>query len=113
LHPNLNIQTKISFKQKIAFALRLKSPKLKKSLDLFLEKYCVSNEFKELKKKYFDFEIDSAVEADNARVLVGTITSKWASDITLYSFTDKSLLLTYVVADGKYLIHRDRGFKLC
>jgi len=55
LHPNLNIQTKISFKQKIAFALRLKSPKLKKSLDLFLEKYCVSNEFKELKKKYFDY----------------------------------------------------------
>ena len=55
LHPNLNIQTKISFKQKIAFALRLKSPKLKKSLDLFLEKYCESNEFKELKKKYFDY----------------------------------------------------------
>ena len=55
LHPNLKIQTKISFKQKIAFALRLKSPKLKKSLDLFLEKYCESNEFKELKKKYFDY----------------------------------------------------------
>ena len=55
LHLNLNIQTKISFKQKIAFALRLKSPKLKKSLDLFLEKYCESNEFKELKKKYFDY----------------------------------------------------------
>ncbi|NBW71923.1 MAG: hypothetical protein EBR24_03965 [Flavobacteriia bacterium] len=55
LHPNLNIQTKISFKQKIAFALRLKSPKLKKSLDLFLEKYCKSNEFIELKKKYFDY----------------------------------------------------------
>ena len=55
LHPNLNIQTKISFKQKIAFALRLKSPKLKKSLDLFLEKYCESKEFKELKKKYFDY----------------------------------------------------------
>ena len=55
LHPNLNIQTKISFKQKIAFALRLKSPKLKKSLDLFLEKYSESNEFKELKKKYFDY----------------------------------------------------------
>ena len=55
LHPNLNIQTKISFKQKIAFALRLKSPKLKKSLDLFLQKYCESKEFKELKKKYFDY----------------------------------------------------------
>jgi len=55
LHPNLNFQTKISFKQKIAFALRLKSPKLKKSLDLFLEKYCESKEFKELKKKYFDY----------------------------------------------------------
>ena len=55
LHSNLNIQTKISFKQKIAFALRLKSPKLKKSLDLFLEKYCESKEFKELKKKYFDY----------------------------------------------------------
>ena len=55
LHPNLDIQTKISFKQKIAFALRLKSPKLKKSLDLFLEKYCESKEFKELKKKYFDY----------------------------------------------------------
>ena len=55
LHSNLNIQTKISFKQKIAFALRIKSPKLKKSLDLFLKKYCESNEFKELKKKYFDY----------------------------------------------------------
>ena len=55
LHPNLNFQTKISFKQKIAFALRLKSPKLKKSLDLFLQKYCESKEFKELKKKYFDY----------------------------------------------------------
>lgn len=55
LHPNLNFQTKISFKQKIAFALRLKSPKLKKSLDLFLQKYCESKEFLELKKKYFDY----------------------------------------------------------
>ena len=64
LHPNLNIQTKISFKQKIAFALRLKSPNLKKSLDLFLEKYCESKEFKELKKKYFDY-LSTKVAVEN------------------------------------------------
>lgn len=55
LHPNLNIKTPISFKQKIAFGIRHKSPGLKKELDLFLESYCKSSEFKDLKKKYFDY----------------------------------------------------------
>ena len=64
LHPNLNIETKISFEQKIAFALRLKSPKLKKELDQFLDKYCKSEQYKELKKKYFDYIKNQVVFSD-------------------------------------------------
>ena len=55
LHPNLNIKISLSFKQKIAFGLRNSSPQLKKKLDEFLTKYCSSEEFKELKKRYFDY----------------------------------------------------------
>lgn len=54
-HPKLDIKTKVSFKQRIAFGLRLNSPELKKKLDEFLQKYCESDEYKALKHKYFDF----------------------------------------------------------
>jgi membrane-bound lytic murein transglycosylase F len=54
-HPKLDIKTKVSFKQRIAFGLRLNSPELKKKLDEFLEKYCESEEYNALKHKYFDF----------------------------------------------------------
>ncbi len=54
-HPKLDIKTKVSFKQRIAFGLRLNSPELKKKLDEFLKKYCESEEYKALKHKYFDF----------------------------------------------------------
>ena len=54
-HPKLDIKTKVSFKQRIAFGLRLNSPELKKKLDEFLQKYCESEEYKALKHKYFDF----------------------------------------------------------
>jgi membrane-bound lytic murein transglycosylase F len=55
LHPNLNIKTPLSFKQKIAFGIRHSSPELKKRLNNFLDKYCESEHFKELKKRYFDY----------------------------------------------------------
>jgi membrane-bound lytic murein transglycosylase F len=54
-HPKLDIKTKISFKQRIAFGMRLNSPELKKKLDEFLKKYCESKEYIALKHKYFDF----------------------------------------------------------
>ena len=54
-HPKLDIKTKVSFKQRIAFGMRLNSPELKKKLDEFLIKYCESNEYNALKHKYFDF----------------------------------------------------------
>jgi membrane-bound lytic murein transglycosylase F len=54
-HPKLDIKTKVSFKQRIAFGLRLNSPVLKKKLNEFLQKYCESEEYKVLKHKYFDF----------------------------------------------------------
>ena len=52
---NLNIDVKISMEQKIAFALRSSSPELKKELNQFLSKYCKTEKFSELKKKYFDY----------------------------------------------------------
>lgn len=54
-HPKLDIKTKVSFKQRIAFGMRTNSPKLKDTLNEFLKIYCESVEFKELKHKYFDF----------------------------------------------------------
>jgi membrane-bound lytic murein transglycosylase F len=41
--------------QKIAFALRSSSPELKKELNQFLIKYCKTDNFSELKKKYFGY----------------------------------------------------------
>lgn len=55
MHPNLNIETRMSFQQKIAFGLRLNSPELKKKLDDFIESYCASPAYKDLKKRYFDY----------------------------------------------------------
>ncbi|MEY4289058.1 MAG: hypothetical protein RLZZ30_1146 [Bacteroidota bacterium] len=55
MHPNLNIETQMSFQQKIAFGLRLNSPELKKKLDAFIESYCASPAYKDLKKRYFDY----------------------------------------------------------
>jgi len=54
-YSNLDVNVKISMKQKIAFALRSSSPELKKELNQFLSKYCKTDEFSELKKKYFDY----------------------------------------------------------
>jgi membrane-bound lytic murein transglycosylase F len=62
LHPNLNIKMPISFKQKIAFGIRYKSPELKKLIDSFLKDYCASTAFKELKKKYFDYIEETPTE---------------------------------------------------
>jgi len=61
-HPQLDIKTKISFKQRIAFGLRKNSPELKKQLDKFLKTYCESEEFIALKHKYFDFIHEEADE---------------------------------------------------
>jgi membrane-bound lytic murein transglycosylase F len=55
LHPNLNIKTPLSFKQKIAFGIRHSSPELKKQLNAFIDKYVDSEHYKELKKRYFDY----------------------------------------------------------
>lgn len=55
MHPNLNIDTRMSFQQKIAFGLRLNSPVLKKKLDAFIDSYCNSKAYIELKKRYFDY----------------------------------------------------------
>jgi membrane-bound lytic murein transglycosylase F len=62
LHPNLNIKTPISFKQKIAFGIRYSSPELKNLLDRFLNKYCESQHYKDLKKRYFDYLEETPVE---------------------------------------------------
>jgi membrane-bound lytic murein transglycosylase F len=55
LHPNLNIKTPLSFKQKIAFGIRNSSPELKEKLDEFLKKYCASKHYEDLKTRYFDY----------------------------------------------------------
>lgn len=55
LHPQLHIKTVVSNEQKMGFAMRFKSPLLQKALNKFLQKFIVSSEYKELKKKYFDY----------------------------------------------------------
>ena len=54
-NPNLDISTKMSFKQKISFGLRQNCPELKKELDKFLASYCESEAYAALKHKYFDY----------------------------------------------------------
>ena len=55
MHPNLDISTRMSFEQRIAFALRPKSKVLKLKLDSFLLTYLESESYKLLKKRYFDY----------------------------------------------------------
>jgi membrane-bound lytic murein transglycosylase F len=62
LHPNLNIELPLSFKQKIAFGLRKNSSHLKKKLDRFLKEFCSSNHFIALKERYFDYLEESNKE---------------------------------------------------
>ncbi|MEN9743369.1 MAG: hypothetical protein RLZZ65_1174 [Bacteroidota bacterium] len=55
MHPFLDISTRMSFEQKIAFALRPKSKVLKEKLDLFLNEFMASEAYVQLKKRYFDY----------------------------------------------------------
>jgi membrane-bound lytic murein transglycosylase F len=55
MHPFLDISTRMSFEQRIAFALRPKSKVLKEKLDLFLNEFLASEAFSQLKKRYFDY----------------------------------------------------------
>lgn len=55
MHPNLDISTRMSFEQRIAFALRPKSKVLKQKLDAFLQTYIASDAYTLLKKRYFDY----------------------------------------------------------
>ncbi len=54
-HPNLDIKTRMSVLQKIAFGMRRNAPELKKKLDEFLKDYCQSPHFAALKHQYFDY----------------------------------------------------------
>lgn len=62
-HPNLDIDTRISFEQRIAFAMRPRSKVLKEKMDAFLKQYITSDAFTQLKKKYFDY-----IVTDNAEI---------------------------------------------
>jgi membrane-bound lytic murein transglycosylase F len=55
IHPSLHIDTRMSFEQKIAFALRPKSKLLKEKLDAFLASYINSEAYTQLKNRYFDY----------------------------------------------------------
>lgn len=55
MHPILDISTRMSFEQRIAFAVRPKSKMLKQKMDLFLKTYLNSEAYKLLKKRYFDY----------------------------------------------------------
>ena len=65
-----------------------------------------------LKKKYFDFEIGNAIDSGEVVVTVGAIDSKFVGDVTIYTFTDKSYLLTFMAHDGQYVVHNSKGYKL-
>ena len=62
MHPNLDIATRMSFEQRIAFALRPKSKVLKQKLDAFLQVYLASEAFTLLKKRYFDYITSTPTE---------------------------------------------------
>jgi membrane-bound lytic murein transglycosylase F len=62
MHPNLDIATRMSFEQRIAFALRPKSKILKEKLDAFLQTYIASEAFTQLKKRYFDYIASTPTE---------------------------------------------------
>ncbi len=62
MHPNLDIATRMSFEQRIAFALRPKSKILKEKLDAFLQSYIASEAYTQLKKRYFDYIASTPTE---------------------------------------------------
>jgi membrane-bound lytic murein transglycosylase F len=62
MHPNLDIATRMSFEQRIAFALRPKSKVLKEKLDAFLQTYIASEAYTQLKKRYFDYIASTPTE---------------------------------------------------
>lgn len=62
MHPKLDISTRMSFEQRIAFALRPRSKALKEQLDAFLQSYIASEAFVQLKKRYFDYISASPTE---------------------------------------------------
>jgi membrane-bound lytic murein transglycosylase F len=62
MHPNLDIATRMSFEQRIAFALRPKSKVLKQKLDAFLQVYLASEAYTLLKKRYFDYIASTPTE---------------------------------------------------
>lgn len=62
MHPNLDIATRMSFEQRIAFALRPKSKILKEKLDAFLQTYIASEAYTQLKKRYFDYIVSTPTE---------------------------------------------------
>ncbi len=62
MHPNLDIATRMSFEQRIAFALRPKSKVLKEKLDAFLQTYIASEAYTQLKKRYFDYITSTPTE---------------------------------------------------
>lgn len=62
MHPRLDISTRMSFEQRIAFAMRPKSKALKKQLDAFLQNYIASEAYAQLKKRYFDYISASPTE---------------------------------------------------
>jgi membrane-bound lytic murein transglycosylase F len=61
LHDNINTKTIISTNQKIAFGLRKNNPQLKAKLNAFLSNYCISSQFNQLKKRYFDYMVQNPV----------------------------------------------------
>ena len=62
MHSNLDIATRMSFEQRIAFVLRPKSKILKEKLDAFLQTYIASEAFTQLKKRYFDYITSTPTE---------------------------------------------------
>jgi membrane-bound lytic murein transglycosylase F len=59
MHPNLDISTRMSFEQRIAFGLAPKNGTFKKKLNAFLKKYTSSDAYAFLKKRYFDYIVVS------------------------------------------------------
>lgn len=64
-HPNIDISTLLSVRQNIAFGLRKSDEKLKEKLDYFLDDYLESEEYKLLRKKYFDYMKETNFHIDD------------------------------------------------
>jgi membrane-bound lytic murein transglycosylase F len=65
MHANLDIATRMSFEQRIAFGLRPKSKELKQKLDAFLQVYLASKAYTLLKKRYFSNRDNSTLKIQN------------------------------------------------